>query len=88
MFALGIECTIKDRIVSLTFVSIDIRAKSRQRIIVRFTLTLVKDFCRFLSRFGTNCHEIFQTLFSIYVATTLNITPEVIMLDGIMLGAR
>ena len=34
-------------------------------IIVGFTLTVVNDFRRFLSRFSTYCHDILQALFSI-----------------------
>ena len=36
-------------------------------LIIGFTLALVNEFCRFLSQFSTNFHEILHTLFSIHV---------------------
>ena len=41
--------------------------------IVGFTLTVMNEFRRFLRQFSTNFHEILQTLFSIYVVTTLKV---------------
>ena len=41
--------------------------------IVRFTLTVVNDFCRFLRQLSTSFYEITHTLFSIPVVTTLKI---------------
>ena len=43
-------------------------------IIVRFTLTVVNEFRRFLGQFLTNFHEILHTLFSIHVVITLKIS--------------
>ena len=43
-------------------------------IIVGFTLTVVNDFRRFLSRFSTNFHEILHTLFLIHVVITLKVS--------------
>ena len=45
-------------------------------IIVGFTLTVVNDFCGFLSQFSTNFHEILHTLFSIQVVTTLKVSQS------------
>ena len=42
--------------------------------IVGFTLTVVNEFCGFLSEFSNNFHEILHTLFSIHVVTTLKIS--------------
>ena len=44
--------------------------------IVGFTLTVVNEFCRFLSQFSTNIFAILHTLFSIHVVTTLKISYE------------
>ena len=42
-------------------------------IIVGFNLTVVNEFCRFLSQFATNFQEILNTLFSFHVVTTLKV---------------
>ena len=39
-----------------------------------FTFTVVDEFCRFLSQFSINFHEILHTLFSIHVVTTLKVS--------------
>ena len=52
---------------------IDLLHQLRGLTIVGFTLTVVNEFCRFLSQFSTNFYEILHTLFSIYVVTTLKV---------------
>ena len=54
----------------LNFHKTDSMTCSHHYVIDGFTLTVMNDFCRFLSQFSTDFHEILRALFYIHVVTT------------------